>query len=195
MARITRIGQAIMLSALLSALLSLASLCVQASDRFNWSSNVWVQPTWSSSWGTGIGVGIGTGSPYWSNHSLSHGWNNSWNRGWNNNWNRGWNNNWYRGWNNNWYRPYWRNSWRYPYRYNRYDSYYYNERRAVKRERTPAKAISAPVRVTTSVQYASVLKSLPENARVMQRDGRTIYEWQGVEYVFDWSTETYRELQ
>ena len=175
MARITRIGQAIMLS----ALLSLASLGVQASDRFNWSSNVWVQPTWSSSWGTGIGVGIGTGSPYWSNHSLNHGWNNSWNH----------------GWNNNWYRPYWRNSWRYPYRYNRYDSYYYNERRAVKRERTPPKSIAAPQRVTTSVQYASGLKSLPENARVMQRDGRTIYEWQGVEYVFDWSTETYRELQ
>ncbi|EDQ02543.1 hypothetical protein [Shewanella benthica] len=170
MARITRIGQAIMLS----ALLPLASLGVQASDRFNWSSNVWVQPTWSSSWGTGIGVGIGTGSPYWSNHSLSHGWNNSW------------------------YRPYWRNSWRYPYRYeryDRYDSYYYNERRAVKRQPTPVKAISAPVRVTTGVQYASGLKSLAENARVIQRDGRTIYEWQGVEYVFDWNTETYRELQ
>ncbi|NRB23148.1 hypothetical protein [Shewanella sp.] len=165
MARIIRIGQAIMLS----ALLSLASLGVQASDRFNWSSNVWVQPTWSSSWGTGIGVGIG--SPYWSNHSLSH------------------------GWNNNGYRPYWRNRWRYPYRYNRYDSYYYNERRAVTREPTPAKSVSVPVRVTTSVQYASGLKSLPENARVIQRDGRTLYQWQGVEYVFDWNTETYRELK
>ncbi|MPY25544.1 hypothetical protein [Shewanella sp. YLB-07] len=164
---ITRVGQTIMLS----GLLSLSSLSVQASDRFDWSSNVWVQPTWSSSWGSGIGVGIGTGSPYWSNHSWNHGWNNTW------------------------YRPYWRNSWRYPYRYNRYDNYYYNERRAVKREPTPPKAISAPVRVTTSVQYASGLKSLPENARVMQRDGRTIYEWQGVEYVFDWSTETYRELK
>ncbi|AQS38341.1 hypothetical protein Sps_03199 [Shewanella psychrophila] len=171
MGKISRVVQAI----LLSGLLSLFSLGLQASDRFNWSSNVWVQPTWSSSWGTGIGVGIGTGSPYWNNPSWNHGWNSSWN--------------------NNWYRPYWRNNWRYPYRYNRYDSYYYNERRAVKREPTPPKSIAAPQRVTTSVQYASGLKSLPENARVMQRDGRTIYQWQGVEYVFDWSTETYRELK
>ena len=117
MSNIKGVGQVI----LLSGLLFLCRLSAQASDRFDWSSNVWAAPSWSSSWGTGIGIGIGSSSPYWSNHSLSHGWNNSWNH----------------GWNNNWYRPYWRNSWRYPYRYNRYDSYYYNERRAVKRERTP----------------------------------------------------------
>lgn len=29
----------------------------------------------------------------------------------------------------------------------------------------------------------------------MQKDGRTIYVWQGIEYVFDWSSETYRELK
>ncbi|QFU24679.1 hypothetical protein FM038_022760 [Shewanella eurypsychrophilus] len=164
----------------LSGLLLFSSFGSLASDRFNWSSNVWVQPTWSSSWGhnsnynSGWRVGIGTGSPYWGNHS----WNNGWNHGLNSG-----------------YRPYWRNSWRYPYRYNRDDNYYYNERRAVKRAPTPPKSIAAPQRVTSSVQYATGLKSLPENARVVQRDGRTIYEWQGVEYVFDWSSETYRELK
>ncbi len=170
MSQITRIGQV-----MLSGLLSLSNLGVQANDRFNWSSNVWVQPSWSSNWGSGIGVGIGTDLPYWNNPS--------------------WNNGWSHGWNNNWHRSYWRNNWRYPYRYNRYDSYHYNARRVVKRESIPPRTIGAPQRVTTSVQYASGLKSLPENSRVLQRDGRTIYQWQGVEYVFDWITETYRELK
>ncbi|BAJ03892.1 hypothetical protein [Shewanella violacea] len=176
MSNITGVGQVI----LLSGLLSLSSLSAQASDRFDWSSNVWAQPSWSSSWGTGIGIGIGSRSPYWGNPS----WNHSWNHGWNS------------GWHNTWHRPYWRNSWRYPYRYNNpYDQEYYRDSRQVKRPPTPPKAISAPVRVTTSVQYASGLKSLPENARVMQKDGRTVYEWQGVEYVFDWATQTYKELK
>ncbi len=168
MNQLNRIG----MSLLLSGLLLFSSFGSQASDRFNWSSNVWVQPTWSSSGGhysnynSGWRVGIGTGSPYWNNHS----------------------------WNNSWYRPYWRNSWRYPYRYNSYNDYRY-DRRQTQKESTPPKAIAAPQRVTTSVQYATGLKSLPDNARVMQRDGRTIYEWQGVEYVFDWGSETYQKLK
>ena len=148
---------------ILCGLLSLSSLGVQASERFNWSSNVWVQPTWSSSWGSGYrdpwrwGIGVGTGwnhypylnRPYWNGR----------------------------------YQPYGR-SWNYPYRY---------DRRQYKQPEP--KVMTPPQRVTTSVQYASGLKSLPENARVIQKDGRTVYEWQGVEYVFDWSSETYRELK
>ncbi|WP_394147720.1 hypothetical protein [Shewanella atlantica] len=175
MSRYSGVGQAI----ILSGLLSLFSLNLQASDRFNWSSNVWVQPSWSSSWGHYYpgydsgwrwGVGISTGSPYWNNHGIF--WNNSWNSSWN------------RPYWNNHYRPYWRNSWNYPYRY---------ERREYKRPEP--KVIAPPQRVTTDVQYASGLKSLPANARVIQRDGRTIYEWQGIEYQFDWSSQSYRELK
>jgi len=163
MSRLSRVGRAV----ILCGLLSLSSLSAQASDRFNWSSNVWVQPTWSSSWGHHYpnynsgwrwGVGVSTGSPYWNNHGYY--------------------------WNRPWYRPYWRNNWGYPYRYARREY-----------KRTEPKVIAPPQRVTTSVQYASGLKSLPANARVIQRDGHTIYEWQGVEYVFDWSSETYRELK
>jgi hypothetical protein len=51
--------------------------------------------------------------------------------------------------------------------------------------------ISAPQRTTTQVQYASGLSRLPENAKVIQRANGTVYEWQGVEYYFDWNTQTY----
>jgi len=163
MSQLSRVRRAV----ILCGLLSLSSLSTQASDRFNWSSNVWVQPAWSSSWGHNYsnynsgwrwGIGVSTGSPYWNNHGYY--------------------------WNRPWYRPYWRNNWGYPYRYDRREY-----------KRPEPKVIAPPQRVTTSVQYASGLKSLPANARVIQRDGRTVYEWQGVEYVFDWSSETYRELK
>lgn len=36
------------------------------------------------------------------------------------------------------------------------------------------------------------LSSLPSNARVVQRDGRTLYEWQGTLYAFDWNSQTYQ---
>ncbi|MBB1441236.1 hypothetical protein H5202_21910 [Shewanella sp. SG41-4] len=51
--------------------------------------------------------------------------------------------------------------------------------------------ISAPQRTTTQIQYASGLSRLPENAKVIQRAAGTVYEWQGVEYYFDWNTQTY----
>ena len=86
-------------------------------------------------------------------------------------------------------------------------------------------AVSAPVRVTTSMQYAPnegrmvssmpnsadgqranatsalapkvqrarSVSSLPSNARVVQQDGRTLYEWQGTLYAFDWNSQTYQE--
>lgn len=37
------------------------------------------------------------------------------------------------------------------------------------------------------------LATLPSNARVLQQDGRTLYEWQGSFYVFDWNSQTYQE--
>jgi hypothetical protein len=130
------------------------SLGVQASDRFNWSSNIWAQPSWSSSWGVGIG------DPYWNRYNYRPYWNNHWSRA----------------------------NWSYPYRYDR----------RIYREESQTenlKVISPPQRVTTSIQYASGLKSLPQNARVIQKDGRTLYEWQGVEYLFDWKTKTYLKLK
>lgn len=37
------------------------------------------------------------------------------------------------------------------------------------------------------------LSHLPSNARVVQQDGRTLYEWQGSFYAFDWNSQTYQE--
>jgi hypothetical protein len=37
--------------------------------------------------------------------------------------------------------------------------------------------------------------SLPSNARVRQQDGRTVYEWQGVTYSYDWQSQRYVPLQ
>lgn len=125
-------------------------------DRFNWSSNVWVQPVWSSSWGNGyrdpwrVGIGFSTGYPYWNNH----------------------------------YRPYWENSWRYPYRY---------ERRQYIQPKL--KVVAPPISITTSVQVSHEIKTLPANARVKQKNGRTIYEWQGIEYLYDWITESYKVIE
>lgn len=149
MRKLSGAGQVI----ILSGFLSLFSANVHASDRFGWSSNVWGQPGWSSSWGVGIG------NHYWDRYNYRPYWSNHWNR----------------------------TNWHYPYRYNR--PIYGDERRTEK-----PKVIAPPQQVTTSIQYASGLKSLPENARVIQKDGRTLYEWQGVEYLFDWKTKTYLKL-
>ncbi|MDX1280144.1 hypothetical protein [Shewanella colwelliana] len=152
---------------LLSIGFGLCSVSINASelarhhDRFQWTSNVWVQPTWSSSWGVGwhngygdpwrVGIGFNTGYPYWNNH----------------------------------YRPYWRNSWRYPYRY---------ERREYVEEPKP-RVIAPSQSITTSVQVSHGIKRLPANARVKQKNGRTVYEWQGIEYVYDWTTERYKVIE
>ncbi|QYK01128.1 hypothetical protein [Shewanella psychrotolerans] len=133
---------------------------VRDDDRFNWSSNVWVQPTWSSSWGVGrhngyrdpwrVGIGFNTGYPYWNHH----------------------------------YRPYWKNSWRYPYRYERRE---YVEPKP--------RVITPPQLITTGVKVSHGIKSLPANARVKQKNGRMVYEWQGVEYLYDWTTESYKVIK
>lgn len=50
-------------------------------------------------------------------------------------------------------------------------------------------------RVTTSVEYASGLSQLPANARVINVDGKTQYEWQGKRYRFDWVSQEYKLLE
>jgi hypothetical protein len=49
-------------------------------------------------------------------------------------------------------------------------------------------------KMATKVNYSSSLVSLPENARVIQLANGTVYEWQGVQYRFDWATQTYQKL-
>ncbi|KIO35951.1 hypothetical protein DB48_13855 [Shewanella sp. cp20] len=80
-------------------------------------------------------------------------------------------------WRNDW--GYWRDDWRYPYRYQ-------------PRKRREPKPIAPPQRVTTSLAQSDAIHSLPANARVKVKDGRTVYEWQGVEYVYDWNSDSYR---
>lgn len=161
-------------------------------------------------WGLGLGLGLATG------------WGSGWNVGYGVN--THWNNDW--GWNTS-RDAYARNYWNSPYSGiglsipMRYDD-------------EPV-AISAPVRVTTSMQYSASegrmvssmpanlagqstgqlvsqtsngtgktvatprpraphsVSSLPSNARVVQQDGRTLYEWQGTLYAYDWNSQTYQE--
>ena len=153
---------------------------------------------------------------------LATGWGSGWNVGYGVN--THWNNDW--GWNTS-RDAYARNYWNSPYSGiglsipMRYDD-------------EPV-AISAPVRVTTSMQYSASegrmvssmpvnmagqttgqlvsqtsngtgktaatprpraphsVSSLPSNARVVQQDGRTLYEWQGTLYAYDWNSQTYQE--
>ncbi|MEO3738614.1 hypothetical protein [Shewanella baltica] len=161
-------------------------------------------------WGLGLGLGLATG------------WGSGWNVGYGVN--SQWNNDW--GWNTS-RDAYVRNYWNSPYSGiglsipMRYDD-------------EPV-AISAPVRVTTSMQYSASegrmvssmpanmagqtngqlvsqtsnatgktvatprprapysVSSLPSNARIVQQDGRTLYEWQGTLYAYDWNSQTYQE--
>ncbi|WP_220732165.1 hypothetical protein [Shewanella morhuae] len=46
---------------------------------------------------------------------------------------------------------------------------------------------------TPRQRVAHSVSSLPSNARVVQQDGRTLYEWQGALYAYDWNSQTYQE--
>ena len=112
-----------------------------------------------------------------------------WGSGWNNHWGPsvgiGWSSG-YR-WGNDWrWRDHWYNNGYSPYRYDR-DNY------AIRRdfEVEPTVVVAPPQRTTTSMQYDHGIRTLPENAKVIQKDGKMVYEWQGVIYQYDWSTETY----
>ncbi|PMG48403.1 hypothetical protein [Shewanella sp. 10N.286.52.B9] len=115
------------------------------------------------------------------------GWNNGWRYPYYNRWGNRWNNGWGYGWNNG---IGWNNGWQTPYRYDYYDRHY--RRNYVQPQQH--QVVSPPKRSTTSIEYASGLTQLPENARAIQRDGRTIYQWQGQEYYFDWSSQRYMRL-
>ncbi|PKG74396.1 hypothetical protein CXF86_12860 [Shewanella sp. GutCb] len=136
-------------------------------------------PLWAVS---NVSVGVGWGS----------GWNSNFNDPWR--WNVGVSNGWYsypyRG---RYYRPGWGHyGSRWGYNRNQYTSPYRYQQPVYRQ--AEAKVISPPERVTTSVSYATGLTHLPENARVVQKDGHTVYEWQGVEYVFDWNSKTYNKV-
>lgn len=44
-----------------------------------------------------------------------------------------------------------------------------------------------------AARTARSVSTLPSNARIVQQDGRTLYEWQGTLYAFDWDSQTYQE--
>lgn len=46
---------------------------------------------------------------------------------------------------------------------------------------------------TPRPRAAHSVSSLPSNARIVQQDGRTLYEWQGTLYAYDWNSQTYQE--
>ncbi|UCX06065.1 hypothetical protein [Shewanella glacialimarina] len=120
-----------------------------------------------------------------------------WGTGWNNHWGPnigiGWSSG-YR-WGNDWgWRDPWYNNRRANYDYDRNDYNRYSEypRRDVIVEPV---FVTEPTRTTTSIQYDRTIKTLPENARVIQLEGKTLYEWQGIRYVYDWSTERYVKVE
>ncbi|MCK7630729.1 hypothetical protein MZ018_02585 [Shewanella sp. JNE10-2] len=159
-------------------------------------------------WGLGLGLGLATG------------WNSGWNLGYG--WNTQWNNDW--GWNTRYpyYREaYLRDNYARDYRNSPYSSIGFSIPMAYDDQ---VVAVSTPVRVTTSMQYAPAegrmvssmpasvgsqtstpdsasiqqrrartVSTLPTNARIVQQDGRTLYEWQGILYAFDWNSKTYQE--
>lgn len=55
----------------------------------------------------------------------------------------------------------------------------------------PATLKATPLYTTTHTEVSSGLSRLPENAKAIQTANGTVYEWQGVEYYFDWTTQTY----
>ncbi|NMH66606.1 hypothetical protein [Shewanella salipaludis] len=115
-------------------------------------------------------------------------WGLGWNSGWGWNAGLGWNSGW--GWNAG---LGWHDAWGYPYSGIALSvplNY------GMARPEPGAAPRALPARVTTRVQQAPPgLKRLPDNARVIQQDGRTLYEWQGVNYRFDWQTQTYQSVK
>ena len=103
-------------------------------------------------------------------------------------WGAGWNNHWGPSIGIGWSSGYrWGNDWRYPYRYNQYqDTVYFNQP-----VRVEPVVTAPPVQTTTSVQFDHGLKTLPDNARVIQQDGKTLYQWQGETYVYDRNSKTH----
>ncbi|WP_394130282.1 hypothetical protein [Shewanella maritima] len=123
-------------------------------------------------------------------HSASHRYNsNAWR--WGGHWNNRWGSSVGISWGNGFYDP-WRRyrPWYGPYRHRYYrDDYHYRQPR-IEPKVTPVQ--SAPVtRSTTSLTVDEGLRSLPANARVVQRDGQTYYQWQGNTYRFDWIQNKY----
>ncbi|GIU27779.1 hypothetical protein L2719_12730 [Shewanella schlegeliana] len=126
-----------------------------------------------------VSVGVG-----WSNHDYRDPWR----------WNVGVSNGWYGyPYGSRYYRPGYNWRWGNPYRYNSRYVYPYRYNRTEYKPSKP-KVVAPPERATTSVSYSTGLTRLPDNARVIQREGRTVYEWQGVEYVYDWDAKTYRKI-
>lgn len=145
-------------------------------------------------WGLGLGLGLGSG---WS---LGYGWNDG-------NWSRA------RYWNS----PYSGIGLSIPMAYEDTSvavsspervttsmQYSPSERRMV--SNTPSNAVAqlasqtninqvktANNAVASKARVAHSMSSLPNNARIVQQDGRTLYEWQGVLYAFDWNTQIYHE--
>ncbi|MCE9680489.1 hypothetical protein LZP69_15140 [Shewanella sp. AS1] len=54
---------------------------------------------------------------------------------------------------------------------------------------------STPVSVTRQIKTSQTIQSLPANARVIQREGGTVYEWQGTVYVYDWQSQSYKVVK
>ncbi|WP_153915570.1 hypothetical protein [Shewanella sp. TC10] len=145
-----------------------------------------------------------SGGGRYSRHSGSSvrwgvGYNNYWGPSVGIGWSNGWNNRWHSRWGYNGWGGRWGNGWRYPYRYDYYDRHYRNQYMNNSAPRSnyvePVTQVEPPKRTTTSIQYAKGLTQLPDNARVIQRDGQTLYQWDGKEYYFDWSTERYFALE
>ncbi len=113
-------------------------------------------------------------------------------------------NQWYRhNWaRHRWNRPYWRHSWPWWQR----DSYWRNVAGVAvtvplayeaghwlshQAESSPAPVIIQQNSVTTGMNYAMGVSTLPANARTIIKEGKTYYQWQDKTYKYDWIKHAY----
>ncbi len=90
--------------------------------------------------------------------------------------------------------PYW-NSYRLHWGTSVYAPYRYTVPPPIIRQpKEVSTTVQAPQQVTTHVEVSHAINSLPVNARVKQKNGRTVYEWQGTEYIYDWQTQSYKAI-
>ena len=104
-----------------------------------------------------------------------------------------------------WNDPYWRHRWPWWYRH-----HYWNDFTGVaitvplayeagrwlsnQADSNPQPVIEQQQSVTTGMNYATGISTLPANARTVLQDGKTYYQWQGKTYRYDWKQYAYVEI-
>ncbi|RYV03768.1 hypothetical protein SOPP22_02795 [Shewanella sp. OPT22] len=101
-----------------------------------------------------------------------------------------------------WNAPYWRRSWPWWYRHNHWDDFVgaaitvplaYEAGKWLyhQSEPQPEPVVIQQQSVTTGMDYATGISSLPANARMVMKNGKSYYQWQDKTYKYDWDQHAY----